>query len=156
VPLGSRTLGRGDAGQDVRTLQRLLGVRATGWFGPITARAVRRFQRGAGLQADGRVGPDTRAALARLRMRPRRATWYGPGLYGRRTACGQRLTPRLRGLAHRKLACGARVTLYYAGRFLTTGVVDRGPYAHGAVFDLTAATALALGLQQTDEVRAAY
>lgn len=155
-PLGARTLARGTAGSDVRTLQRILGVRATGIFGPITARAVRRFQRQAGLAADGRVGPATKEALVDRRMAVRMATWYGPGLFGNRTACGQRLTRSLHGVAHRRLPCGTAVTLYYAGRFTTAKVVDRGPFRTRATFDLTAATARSLGLRTTTRVRAAY
>ena len=33
-------------------------------------------------------------------------SWYGPGLYGNGTACGQRLTKGLVGVAHRTLPCG--------------------------------------------------
>jgi peptidoglycan hydrolase-like protein with peptidoglycan-binding domain len=155
VELGGRTLVRGMAGRDVRTIQHLLGVRSTGSFGPITARAVRSFQRRAGLDADGAVGPATREALARRRMVVRTVTWYGPGLYGRRTACGQRMTRRLVGVAHRRLPCGARVTLHRAGRFVTVPVVDRGPFTRGVSLDLTAAAARGLGLQQTEQLRVA-
>jgi rare lipoprotein A len=77
------------------------------------------------------------------------ATWYGPGFYGRRTACGQRLTHRLLGVAHRTLPCGTKVALLYKGRTITVPVVDRGPFAHGADFDLTYATARALGFAAT-------
>ncbi len=35
------------------------------------------------------------------KLRPALASWYGPGLYGNRTACGQTLTPSLRGVAHK-------------------------------------------------------
>lgn len=80
------------------------------------------------------------------------ATWYGPGLYGRRTACGERLTRYIVGVANRKLPCGTPVTLYYAGRELTVPVIDRGPYANGASFDLTSATAQELGITETVSV----
>jgi rare lipoprotein A len=82
------------------------------------------------------------------------ATWFGPGFYGHRTACGQRLTHRLLGVAHRTLPCGTRVALLYKGRTITVPVVDRGPFAHGASYDLTAATAQALGLTQTAHIGA--
>ena len=42
------------------------------------------------------------------------------------------------GVAHRRLPCGTGVTLRYRGRFLRTRVIDRGPYSHGARWDLTA------------------
>ena len=35
--------------------------------------------------------------------------------------------------------------LSFKGRFLTVPVVDRGPFVEGVSYDLTAATALALG-----------
>jgi rare lipoprotein A len=81
--------------------------------------------------------------------RPVIATWYGPGLYGNRTACGQVLTRRLLGVAHRTLPCGTRVDLALDGRTLTVPVVDRGPFTRGARYDLTSATARALGMTET-------
>jgi len=84
------------------------------------------------------------------------ATWYGPGFYGHRTACGERLTPYLLGVAHRRLPCGTPVTLYYDGRTLTVPVIDRGPYANGASFDLTSATAQALGITETIDIGFTY
>jgi rare lipoprotein A (peptidoglycan hydrolase) len=156
VPLGVRTVARGARGRDVRTLQRLLGLPSDGVFGTRTRRAVQRFQRRAGLTADGAAGPATLAALADRRMRGRTATYFGPGLYGNRTACGQTLTRRLRGVAHRTLPCGTPVVLHHGGRFVTTRVVDRGPFARGVTFDLTAATARQLGLSATARIRAAH
>ena len=80
--LGTRTLKKGMRGRDVRTMQRLLSISADGMFGPNTERAVKGFQRRAGVAADGVVGRGTRGALIRFRMGSRKATWYGPGLYG--------------------------------------------------------------------------
>ena len=42
-------------------------------------------------------------------------SWYGPGLYGNGTACGQKLTKDLVGVAHRTLPCGTLVTFRYKG-----------------------------------------
>ena len=86
--------------------------------------------------------------------RPAMATWYGPGFYGRRTACGQRMGRTLQGVAHKTLPCGAKVSLLYRGRRLTVPVVDRGPYSAGKDWDLTAATAAALRFTHTDRVGA--
>jgi hypothetical protein len=86
--------------------------------------------------------------------RPAVATWYGPGFYGRRTACGQRMSRTLLGVAHKKLPCGTQVAVLYRGRRITVPVVDRGPFAHGARWDLTVATAKALGFEHTDRVGA--
>jgi rare lipoprotein A len=74
------------------------------------------------------------------------ATWYGPGSSRfASTACGVRLTKTTLGVAHRTLPCGTRVELYYRGRSIVVPVIDRGPYANGADWDLTIATSDALG-----------
>jgi rare lipoprotein A (peptidoglycan hydrolase) len=77
------------------------------------------------------------------------ATWFGPGFYGQQTACGQTLTPSTVGVANRKLPCGTLVKVTYHSQRLTVPVVDRGPYANGADWDLTAAAAQALGIEET-------
>jgi rare lipoprotein A len=82
------------------------------------------------------------------------ATWFGPGFYGRRTACGQKMTPTLLGVAHRRMRCGTQVAVLYKGRRITVPVVDRGPFRRGTEWDLTAATAQALGFEHTDRVGA--
>ncbi|MDQ4096012.1 MAG: septal ring lytic transglycosylase RlpA family protein [Actinomycetota bacterium] len=64
------------------------------------------------------------------------ATWYGPGFYGNRTACGQTLRRRTWGVAHRTLPCGTDVHFLYKGRKVTVPVIDRGPYGE-ANWDLT-------------------
>jgi hypothetical protein len=83
---------------------------------------------------------------------PAIATWFGPGFYGSRTACGQVLTTTLVGVAHRTLPCGTKVEFLYGGRTLVVPVVDRGPYANGADWDLTTGAAKALGFSDTDRV----
>jgi peptidoglycan lytic transglycosylase len=88
------------------------------------------------------------------RMSVQRATSYGPGFYGRRTACGVRLGRSTQGVAHRTLPCGSLVTFHHRGRFRTVPVIDRGPYARGVAWDLTAATARSLGLSRSGAVRA--
>ncbi len=73
------------------------------------------------------------------------ASWYGPGFYGNRTACGQTYTPEIVGVAHRTLPCGTLVVLEYRGRTLTVPVIDRGPYVAGRSLDLSSATHIAIG-----------
>jgi rare lipoprotein A (peptidoglycan hydrolase) len=77
------------------------------------------------------------------------ATWFGPGFYGRQTACGQTLTPGVIGVANRTLPCGTLVQITYKDHTLTVPVLDRGPYAHHASWDLTAGAAGALGITET-------
>ena len=74
------------------------------------------------------------------------STWYGPGFYGNRTACGYAMTKSLVGVAHRTLPCGTKVTFRNPanGRTVTTRVVDRGPYVSGRQWDLTGGLCLAL------------
>ncbi len=159
--LGERTLGSGAAGPDVATLQSILEARrygplkVTGTFDASTEAAVKRFQQEAGLEVDGVVGPQTRPRLVAL-MRSAKATWYGPGLYGNRTACGKRLRPRTLGVAHKSLPCGTPVTFYRAGRFVTVPVIDRGPFRSGVAWDLTAATARKLGMVSTGRLRSIH
>jgi rare lipoprotein A (peptidoglycan hydrolase) len=77
------------------------------------------------------------------------ATWFGPGFYGQKTACGQTLTPAVIGVAHRTLPCGTLVKVSYNGRMLILPVLDRGPYSHIAEWDLTAGAATALSITET-------
>lgn len=56
-------LRKGDQGNSVRELQRLLGIKIDGGFGPKTDTAVREFQTAHGLKSDGLVGPATWTAL---------------------------------------------------------------------------------------------
>jgi peptidoglycan lytic transglycosylase len=86
--------------------------------------------------------------------RPAVATWYGPGFYGRRTACGVRMSRTLLGVAHKTLPCGTKVAVLYKGRRITVPVVDRGPFRQGTSYDLTVATAEALGFEHTDRLGA--
>ncbi len=86
--------------------------------------------------------------------RPAIATLYGPGFWGSRTACGQTLTRTTIGVANRTLPCGTRVAILYHGRSMIVPVIDRGPYANGADWDLTEATATALGMTGTDTIDA--
>lgn len=69
----------------------------------------------------------------------RNVSWYGPGFYGKRTACGLAMTTTLIGVAHRSLPCGTKVTFRNPdnGRTVTAPVVDRGPYVSGRQWDLT-------------------
>jgi rare lipoprotein A (peptidoglycan hydrolase) len=81
------------------------------------------------------------------------ATWFGPGFYGKQTACGQTLTPTVVGVANRTLPCGTLVKVSYGAHTVTLPVLDRGPYgAIGADWDLTAGAAEALGITETVHV----
>jgi hypothetical protein len=83
---------------------------------------------------------------------PATATWYGPGFYGRKTACGIVLTHQTLGVAHRALKCGTQVSILYKGHSIVVPVIDRGPFANGADWDLTQATAQTLGIAATETI----
>lgn len=59
-----RTLKKGSVGDDVKTLQKILGVTVDGCFGSQTEAAVKKWQAAHGLVADGIVGPKTWATMS--------------------------------------------------------------------------------------------
>ncbi len=115
-----------------------LSLRAV--IAPRTHRGSRDRGRAAEVEA-ATAGP----VLAVTVYRPAMASFFGPGLFGRQTACGMTLTPELHGVAHRRLPCGTLVALTYRGRELVVPVIDRGPFSSRYSWDLTQATADALG-----------
>ena len=64
-------------------------------------------------------------------------SWYGSGLFGNGTACGQKYTKSIMGVAHRTLPCGTKVQFRHNGKVVTVPVIDRGPYVGGRQFDLS-------------------
>jgi len=92
---------------------------------------------------DARARGDAAGAGTVRTFRATGASWYA--LYGGGLACGGTLGYDTLGVAHKTLPCGTRVTLRYNGREITVPVVDRGPYVAGREWDLTGATARALG-----------
>jgi rare lipoprotein A len=82
------------------------------------------------------------------------ATWYGPGFFGKQTACGIELTETTVGVAHRELPCGTQVQIVYQDRKIVVPVIDRGPFANNADWDLTQAAAQQLGMTGTSRIGA--
>lgn len=161
IRFGKRKLKHGDCGKDVKTLNWILNSKKYTRKAPLGKRfrnrtddAVVKFQQRKDLEADGVVDSRTKRKLVKA-MRKDLATWYGPGFWGNRTACGKTLKRKTVGVAHKSLPCGTKVTLRYKGRFLRTKVIDRGPYAHGARWDLTQRAAEKLRFEYTDELRSA-
>jgi len=108
-------------------------------MGRISLRAIVSGRRRA--SASSSAAPIAKVTVYRAAM----ATFYGPGFFGQQTACGQVLAPDMHGVAHKKLPCGTLVALTYAGREIVVPVIDRGPFHAGFSWDLTQATADALG-----------
>ncbi len=84
------------------------------------------------------------------------ASWYGPGLYGNSTACGQTLRASTLGVAHKTLPCGTVVKFRHHGHVLVTRVIDRGPYITGRSWDLTEAASEALDFESVGVGRLQY
>jgi len=108
---------------------------------------------GAGVPASDGTVPGGQGIVFSSPMRSAGATWYGPGLYGNHTACGQTLLPGTIGVAHKTLPCGTTLKFAYHGRYLVTKVIDRGPYSEGNAFDLTNGARRALHFEGVDRVR---
>lgn len=84
----------------------------------------------------------TRTADAHPSWSTAKATWYGPGFYGNTTACGQRYTQQIRGVAYNKGPCGAKFTICRRGLCVRVIKIDTGGFSH--TFDLSARTAMDL------------
>lgn len=118
----------------------------TNHAGRLTVRAV--LVRGATSSQAGQTPPVLQLTI----YRPAIATIYGKGFFGQQTACGHTLRRTTLGVANRTLKCGTPVQIFYRGRVIVVPVIDRGPYANHASWDLTQATANALGITGTETI----
>jgi len=86
-----------------------------------------------------------------------RASWYGPGFHGRRTASGETFNTNELTAAHRTLPFGTKVRVVNqrTGKSVVVRINDRGPYAHGRVIDLSRASAQAIGISGIGSVTVA-
>ncbi len=75
-----------------------------------------------------------------------RASWYGPGFHGRRTANGEIFNSNAFTAAHRSLPFGTRVrvTNIHNGRSVIVRINDRGPFIRGRIIDVSAGAARVL------------
>ncbi|HCK80976.1 MAG TPA: hypothetical protein DIC59_05860 [Candidatus Competibacteraceae bacterium] len=84
-----------------------------------------------------------------------KASWYGPGFHGKKTASGVRFNQNSLTAAHRSLPLGtrARVTNLTNGRKVDVTINDRGPYVGGRVIDLSRAAATRLAMNTSGIAR---
>jgi rare lipoprotein A len=84
-----------------------------------------------------------------------RASWYGPGFHGRKTASGERYDMNALTAAHKTLplASFVRVTNTINNKSVVVKINDRGPYVHGRVIDLSYAAARLLGFRKAGTAR---
>ena len=147
-PGGTRPVKVSVGGKTIHTHSDKHGRYSVAWHAPSTGtRSVR-------ISADGNLrGTSVSRKAGKITVfRPAVASWYGPGFYGNRTACGQTLTPGMLGVANKTMPCGTHLTLRYNGNQVQVTVIDRGPYVAGREFDLTEATKNALGFGSTGTV----
>jgi rare lipoprotein A len=81
---------------------------------------------------------------------------YVPAASRKRTACGQRASRDVLGVAHPVLPCGVKIYISYGGNRVLTQVIDRGPYVPGRDFDVTKALADKIDLHGTQPIRWTY
>lgn len=98
------------------------------------------------------------SAAAKLKIRKviqTRATWYGPGFHGRRTASGERFNQYAMTLASRHLPFGTRVRVVNlrTGKSAIARVNDRGPFRKGYTADLSKGLAQKIGLGGSGPIR---
>ena len=79
-----------------------------------------------------------------------KASWYGPGFAGRKTANGESFNPSQLTAAHKTLPFNTtvRVTNLENGESVNVRINDRGPYAGRRIIDLSKAAAKKIGLIQ--------
>ncbi|MFQ5889680.1 MAG: septal ring lytic transglycosylase RlpA family protein [Gemmatimonadota bacterium] len=77
-----------------------------------------------------------------------KASWYGPGFDGKRTASGEVYDMEAMTAAHRTLPFDTRVrvTNLDTGRSTEVRINDRGPFARGRIIDLSRAAAREIGM----------
>src|ERR671939_763982 len=94
------------------------------------------------------IGPTSLKAESAGKTLSGRASWYGSGFNGRRTANGETFNTNALTAAHRTLPFGTKVRVVNkrTGRSVVVRINDRGPYAHGRIIDLSQAAARAIGV----------
>lgn len=82
-----------------------------------------------------------------------KASWYGPGFHGKRTASGERFDMNAMTAAHRTLAFGTRVLVRNVrnGREVIVRINDRGPHVRDRIIDLSKAAAAEIDLIDAGE-----
>jgi len=79
-----------------------------------------------------------------------RASWYGPGFHGRKTANGEVFNQNAMTAAHKTLKLGTRLLVANLenGQQAVLRVNDRGPYINGRTLDVSKKAADVLGFRE--------
>jgi rare lipoprotein A len=137
-------------------MRQLGGGRRRGHLAGWTVMAVLTVLTGCSTAPDrGRPGRDAAAPTksAGAELGRGKASWYGPGFHGKRTASGERFDMNDLTAAHRTLPFGTRVRVrnLQNGREVVVRINDRGPRIGDRIIDLSKAAAAALDLLQAGE-----
>jgi rare lipoprotein A len=89
-----------------------------------------------------------RSVVEYLEMGTMKASWYGPGFNGQKTANGEKYDQMSFTAAHKSLKFGTllKITNLRNKKTVVVRINDRGPYIDGRDLDLSKASALALGM----------
>ena len=84
-----------------------------------------------------------------------RASWYGPGFHGRKTANGEVFNMYAMTAAHKTLKLGTRILVENIenGMQAVLRVNDRGPYIQGRALDVSKRAADVLGFREDGVAR---
>ena len=87
-----------------------------------------------------------------------RASWYGPGFHGKKTANGEYYDMNRLTAAHKTLCFGTRVKIINIenGKSIIVKINDRGPYIAGRDFDLSKAAFAKVASIKTGVIRIKY
>jgi len=96
-----------------------------------------------------------KASKALAHQQVGKASWYGPGFHGKKTASGQPFNQHALTAAHPRLPLGSRAKVInlYNGREVEVTINDRGPHRGDRVIDLSRAAAKRLAMDGIARVR---
>lgn len=87
-----------------------------------------------------------------------KASWYGPGFHGHKTANGEKFNMYAMTAAHKTLPLGTLIKVVNKdnGEELVVRINDRGPYVKGRILDLSRGAAKRLGFDEEGVTRVAF
>jgi len=117
-------------------------------FSPIVLIITLALSAGFPAEADASGKKSVHAAKATNGQQVGKASWYGPGFHGKKTASGQRFDQRALTAAHPRLPLGSRakVTNLNNGKAVEVTINDRGPHRGRRIIDLSRAAAQQLAM----------
>lgn len=96
------------------------------------------------------VSPEEKPVLSFVDAGTMKASWYGPGFHGRKTASGETYNQEEYTAAHKTYRFGTllRLTNPKNGKSVVVRVNDRGPYVAGRALDISRSAARALDMHR--------